>query len=122
MAKKILVVEDNGDSRFLVVKVLTRSGYETLEADSGEDAVRLAHEASPDLILMDLGLIGMDGLTATTEIKKDPATRGIPVIALTAYAMDGDRERTVKAGCDGYITKPIDTRALPGQVAKYLGG
>lgn len=122
MSKKILVVEDNADSRYLVVKVLTRSGYATEEAESGEDAIRLARETAPDLILMDLGLHGMDGLTATAELKKDPATRGIPVVALTAYAMDGDRERTMKAGCDGYISKPIDTRALPGQVARYLGG
>lgn len=122
MSKKILVVEDNADSRYLVVKVLARSGYETLEAESGEEALLLARERRPDLILMDLGLTGMDGLTATAELKKDPATKAIPVIALTAYAMDGDRERTLKAGCDGYISKPIDTRALPGQVARYLGG
>lgn len=122
MSKKILVVEDNADSRYLVVKVLARSGYATVEAESGEDALRIARESAPDLILMDLGLHGMDGLTATAELKKDPATRAIPVVALTAYAMDGDRERTLKAGCDGYISKPIDTRALPGQVARYLGG
>lgn len=122
MSKKILVVEDNEDSRFLVVKVLNRAGFSTIEAESGEEAVRLAREEHPDLILMDLGLVGMGGLDATALIKKDEATKAIPVVALTAYAMDGDREKTLAAGCDGYITKPIDTRALPGLVGRYLGG
>jgi CheY-like chemotaxis protein len=117
---KILVVEDNEDNRFLIVKILTREGHETVEAESGEEAVRLSSEVSPDLILMDVELKGMDGLSATTKIKADPATRHIPVVALTAYAMVGDRERAMAAGCDGYLSKPINVRELPRQVGGFL--
>ncbi len=120
--RKILVVEDNEDSRMLIVKILSREGYDIAEAESGEDAVRLAGEEKPDLILMDVGLVGMDGLEATARIKKNPETASIPVIALTAYAMDGDKERTLGAGCDGYISKPIDVRQLPREVEHYLKG
>ena len=117
---KILVVEDNEDNRFLIVKVLSLAGHKTVEAESGEEAVRLSGEARPDLILMDVELKGMDGLSATTKIKADPATRHIPVVALTAYAMVGDRERAMAAGCDGYLSKPIDVHELAGQVGEFL--
>jgi len=119
---KILIVEDNEDSRLLVAKILLRAGHHIISAESGEEAVRLAGAEIPDLILMDLGLVGMNGLTAASLIKKGETTSLIPIVALTAYAMDGDRERTMEAGCDGYITKPVDIRRLPAQVEHYLKG
>lgn len=122
MNKTVLVVEDNEDNRALVVKVLSRSGYRVLEAVSGEEALRLAAEGCPDVILMDLNLVGMSGFEATRRIKADPALRRIPVVALTAYAMVGDRERALSSGCDGYISKPVNVRALPDQVAAYAEG
>lgn len=120
MAPRILVVEDNEDNRALVVKVLRRQGYELLEAASAEEGLALAEADPPDLVLMDLNLSGMNGLDATRRFKQTEALRQIPVIALTAYAMVGDRERALEAGCDGYLPKPIDVRKLPEQVAGFL--
>jgi two-component system cell cycle response regulator DivK len=120
MGSRILVVEDNEDSRIMLVKALKRLGHETIEAESGEEAVEKARSERPDLILMDVELKGMDGLTATGRIKADPALRSIPVVALTAYAMAGDRERALRAGCDGYLAKPVDVRSLDAEVAQYL--
>lgn len=122
MGQTILVVEDNEDSRSLIAKVLARAGYGIIETESGEEAVSLARAVHPDLILMDLSLVGIDGLTATGLLKKDPVTRDVPVVALTAYAMEGDRERILGAGCDGYISKPVDVRKLPDMIATYLKG
>ncbi|GAB6062297.1 response regulator [Deferrisoma palaeochoriense] len=120
MAPKILVVEDNVDNRDLLVKVLSRHGYEVVEATSGEEALELAPKVRPDLVLMDISLGGMDGLEATRRLKALPGVAGVPVVAITAYAMVGDRERALEAGCDGYIAKPVDVRALPDQVADFL--
>ncbi|GAB4248967.1 response regulator [Deferrisoma sp.] len=120
MAPKILVVEDNVDNRDLLVKVLSRHGYEVVEATSGEEALELAPRVRPDLVLMDISLGGMDGLEATRRLKALPGVAGVPVVAITAYAMVGDRERALEAGCDGYIAKPVDVRALPDQVADFL--
>lgn len=120
--KKIMVVEDNEDSRKLVVKVLSRAGYKVLEADSGEEAIRLSALERPHLILMDVGLAGMDGLTATSIIKANVVTKDIPVVALTAYALEDDRARVLKAGCDGYISKPVNVRILPQEVEKFMRG
>ena len=122
MDARILVVEDNRDNRELLVKVLKRKGYTVLEAESGEEALALAEAEAPDLILMDLNLCGMDGFEATRRLKADPRLRRVPVVAITAYAMVGDRERALEAGCDGYIPKPVDVRRLPEQVAEYLEG
>jgi two-component system cell cycle response regulator DivK len=116
----ILVVEDNDDNRTLVVKVLGRQGHEVREAVSAEEALEAAAAAPPDLILMDLNLAGMSGFEAAGRIKADPRLRHIPVVALTAYAMVGDRERALAAGCDGYISKPVDVRRLPDQVREFL--
>jgi two-component system cell cycle response regulator len=91
-----------------------------MRASDAEEALRMIGEHRPSLILLDLALPGMDGLTLTRKLKADPETRGITVVALTAFAMKGDEEKARKAGCDGYITKPIDTRALPTLVAGYL--
>ncbi len=120
MSATVLVVEDNEDNRALVVKVLSRCGYRVLEASTGEEALDVAGRNRPDLVLMDLNLVGMNGFEATRRLKEDPELRGVPVVALTAYAMVGDRERALAAGCDGYLPKPVDVRRLPEQVEAFL--
>jgi two-component system cell cycle response regulator DivK len=115
---RILVVEDNPKNLKLVRDVLTFSGFEVIEACSGEDGVRLAHETSPDLILMDLQLPGIDGAEALRQIREREAR--VPVVAVTAFAMDNDRARAFAAGFDGYVEKPISVRALPQQVTDFL--
>lgn len=121
MSKRILVVEDNPDNRILITDVLTSLNYEVLVAVDGEEGVKMAGEEVPDLILMDLSLPQMDGWTATGHIKAQDKLKHIPVIALTAHAMVGDRERAIEAGCDDYVSKPIDLRELAGKLAKFLG-
>jgi CheY-like chemotaxis protein len=116
----ILVVDDNATNLKLVSDVLEFEGYRILEARDAETAQEIIRHTPPDLILMDIALPGMDGLTLTRQLKADPETRRIIVVALTAFAMRGDEEKAREAGCDGYITKPIDTRSLPGAVAGYL--
>ncbi len=120
--KKILVVDDNPDSRELVVKVLRRNGYQMIEAVNGKDALEKAITERPDLILMDRSLPEMDGNEVTRRLKARQEFHDIPIVALTAHAMRGDRERALEAGCVGYLSKPIDVRQLPGQVAAYLAG
>jgi two-component system cell cycle response regulator DivK len=110
--RKILVVEDHALNMELVVDVLEAAGYAVLEARNAEDGLAIARSESPDVILMDVGLPEIDGLTATRALKADPATRSNPVVALTSHAMKGDRERIMAAGCTDHITKPIDTRSL----------
>ncbi len=121
MSKKILVVEDNPDNRILIIDILESLNYEVKVAVDGEEGVDLANSMIPDLILMDLSLPKMDGWTAASHIKETPALRHIPIIALTAHAMVGDRERAMEAGCDDYITKPIDLRTLAMKLQQYLG-
>ncbi|HLA45077.1 MAG TPA: response regulator [Aggregatilineales bacterium] len=121
MTKQILVVEDNPDNRILITDVLTSLSYEVLVAVDGEEGVAKAEQEVPDLILMDLSLPHMDGWTAAGRIKANANLAHIPVIALTAHAMVGDRERALEAGCDDYISKPIDLRELAGKLQKYLG-
>ena len=104
---RILVIEDNAANMKLAVFLLEKAGHETLQARDAEEGLCLAHERHPELILMDVQLPGMDGLTATRQLKGDAATRDIKVVALTAFAMDGDREKIEAAGCNGYIAKPI---------------
>ena len=103
----ILIVEDNEKNLKLVRDVLQYKGYQTIEAGTGEDAVRLARARIPDLVLMDIQLPGMDGITALGQLRADPATRAIPVIAVTASAMTHDRKKIMAAGFDGYQSKPI---------------
>ena len=117
---KVLLVEDNLLNLELATDLLEACGIEVISANSGEIAVKLAHEQMPDLILMDLSLPGMDGLQATAALKANPQTRLIPVVAVTAHAMKGDEQKALDAGCEGYITKPIDTRMFPTLVAQYL--
>jgi len=118
--RKILVVEDDPLNMELVSDLLTVHGYTVLQATTGQEALALAAREQPDLILMDIGLPGMDGLAACRALKADPTTVAIPVVALTAYAMRGDEEKIMAAGCDGYITKPIDTRQFAHIVARFL--
>src|SRR5439155_11480771 len=99
---------------------LEAAGYTVLQAHDAERGIALARAEEPQLVLMDVGLPGIDGLSATAALKSDPRTRAIPVVALTSHAMKGDRERILAAGCSGYITKPIDTRAFPGMVAEFI--
>jgi CheY-like chemotaxis protein len=118
--EKILVVEDNPLNMELAVDVLGAAGYIVLQAENAERGIALARAERPALILMDVRLPGMDGLSATEILKGEPETREIPVVALTAHAMKGDEEKALAAGCKGYITKPIDTRTLPGEVARWM--
>jgi CheY-like chemotaxis protein len=117
---RILVVDDNPTNLKLVSDVLAFDGYRILKAVDAEEAQSLIQQCPPDLILTDIALPGMDGLTMTRLLKDDPKTRHIPIVALTAFAMKGDDQKAQVAGCDGYITKPIDTRKLSSQVAEFL--
>ena len=105
---KILLVEDNEMNRDMLSRRLAKRGFEVVMAVDGAEGVSMARSAAPDLILMDMSLPVMDGWTATRELKADAATRGMPVIGLTAHAMAGDREKCLEAGCDEYDTKPVD--------------
>jgi CheY-like chemotaxis protein len=117
---RILVVDDNPTNLKLVSDVLAFDGFEILKAADAEAAQETIRASPPDLILMDIALPGMDGLTLTRLLKDDAKTRPITIVALTAFAMKGDDLKAQAAGCDGYITKPIDTRRLSGQVAEFL--
>lgn len=118
---RILVVEDNQDNMTLIVDVLISLEYEVFQAKDGEIGVEMTKDLRPDLVLMDLSLPVKDGWTATREIKADEALQKIPVIALTAHAMQGDKERALEAGCDDYITKPINLQELASKLDDYLG-
>jgi two-component system cell cycle response regulator DivK len=121
---RILVVEDNPKNLKLVRDVLQFSGYEVVEASTGEDSVRLARERTPDLILMDLQLPGIDGVEALHRIRADDDRSGaapVPVVAVTAFAMDQDRQRAFSSGFDGYVQKPINVRGLLQQVGELIG-
>ena len=120
MTAKILVVEDNHANMKLATLLLGHAGYQVLNAETAAEGIAVAREHMPDLILMDIQLPGMDGLEATRLLKGDEATRTIKVVALTAFAMKGDDERMLAAGCDGYIAKPIEYKNFLAQVAKLL--
>ncbi len=119
--KTILIVDDNAVNLTLLQFLLRSEGYDVQVATSGQQALDLTRSLSPDLILMDLQLSDMHGFEVTRKLKSEPATWGIPIIAVTAFAMKGDEEKALSAGCDQYVTKPIDTRALPRLIAKQLG-
>ena len=118
--KTILVVEDNELNMKLVRGLIKIGKYGMLEAIDAESGIEQIREQRPDLVLMDIQLPGMDGLSATKIIKEDPALKDIPVVALTSYAMQGDEEKALAAGCTGYITKPIDTRKFLETVSQYI--
>jgi two-component system cell cycle response regulator DivK len=118
----ILIVDDNPTNLKLARVVLAAEGYEVRVAVDAEEALTMLAGFHPRLILMDLQLPGMDGLTLTRRLKEDPATSDVAILALTAYAMKGDEEKARQAGCDGYITKPIDTRTMAAVIAGVLAG
>jgi len=118
--ERILVVDDNGANLKLVAFVLGAAGFEVRTAKSADEARAAIAEWSPLLVLMDVQLPGTDGLTLTRELKADPRTRKLLIVAFTAYAMRGDEQKALEAGCDGYLTKPIDTRTFGGRVAAFL--
>jgi CheY-like chemotaxis protein len=117
----ILMVDDHPGNLKLLSFILEKLGYGVCIAKDAEQALAILKEARPRLILMDLQLPGMDGLELTRRLKADPVYRDIPIVAVTASAMKGDEQKAAAAGCDGYVTKPIDTRLVPGLVERYLG-
>ncbi len=122
MAKLILIVDDEPKNVILLRDLLKVSGYSTNEATNGKEGVELAKANIPDLILMDIQMPELDGLEATRILKTDAATRNIPILALSSYAMKGDKERILAAGCDGYLSKPLVIKELLKIVAEYLSG
>lgn len=120
MGKRVLVVEDDAQNSYLIRFILEQSGYEVLLAGDGEQALEAAHSEKPDIVLMDILLPKMDGYEATRRMRQDPALKSVPVIALTAYSMKGDRERILAAGCDGYISKPIDPENFVTEMESFL--
>lgn len=119
MADRVLIVDDNPTNLKLVAYLVKASGYEVDTAADADAAMAAIAANHPRVILMDLQLPGIDGLELTRRLKADPTTRDITIIAVTAYAMKGDQEKAFEAGCDDYVTKPIDTRALPELIARY---
>jgi len=117
---RVLIVDDNPQNLKLARILLSGEGFEVRTTGDAEEALRVLDEFTPDVILMDIQLPGMDGLELTRRLKADPARRHIAIIALTAYAMKGDAEKAKAAGCDGYVVKPIDTEALPITVAEHI--
>jgi two-component system cell cycle response regulator DivK len=118
----ILVVEDNPDNMYVLDHLLTRKGYTVQQAIRGEDALALIRQRAPALVLMDMQMPGMDGYTVVRELRRQPELASLPVIAVTANSMPGDREQTLAAGCTDYVAKPINPRELLQLVEYYLGG
>jgi two-component system cell cycle response regulator DivK len=118
---KILYVEDNPENRLLVRRILLAEDFDVLEAGDAYQAMKIIETVKPDLILMDINLPEVDGYTLTARMKENPKLSQVPIIALTANVMKGDRERILDSGCDGYIQKPIDVDALPVQIRNFLG-
>jgi CheY-like chemotaxis protein len=118
----ILIVDDNPVNLKLARVLLTSVGYQVRTAEDATEALAVLEKFDPRLILMDIQMPGVDGLELSRRLKADPATKEILIVALTAYAMKGDREKALAAGCDGYLAKPINTRTLPSIIASYLDG
>lgn len=116
----ILYVEDNLDNRTLIRRILMAEDYEVIEAENAAQAQEKLKELKPDLILMDINMPDMDGYTLTAHIRSMPGFESIPIVALTANVMRGDREKSLEAGCDGYIQKPVDIDLLPQQIERYM--
>jgi two-component system, cell cycle response regulator DivK len=116
----IFYIEDNIDNRTLIRRILTAEGYQVVEAGNASEALETLKTLHPDLILMDINMPDVDGYTLTTQIHAMSGFGNVPIVALTANVMRGDRERSLEAGCDGYIQKPIDIDLLPQQVERYL--
>ncbi len=120
MAFKVLVIEDNEQNTYLVTFILVSHGYEVVAAADGESGIARAVREQPDLILLDIQLPAMDGYEVASRLTSTPATAAIPIVAVTSYAMPGDRERALAAGCTGYIEKPIDPDTFAGDVSRFL--
>ncbi len=118
---RILLIEDNPLNMELAVDLLELGGYEVLTATTAEEGIELAQKETPGLILMDISLPGIDGLEATRILKKDKKVKDVPIVAMSAHAMTGDKEKAMEAGCVGYITKPIDTKSLVERVKEFMG-
>ena len=118
--KNVMVVEDNEKNRKLMRVILKAKGFNVIEATTGEEALGILKNQKPDIILRDIQLPGVDGLTLTKQIKADATCSAIPIIAVTAHAMKGDEQKILDAGCDGYISKPVNTQELPSLVEKYM--
>ena len=121
MAKSILIVEDNQTNAQLLKDVLVIKYYDVNVVTNGDDALASIEKSKPDLVLMDVQLPGMDGYEVTCKMRENPQTKELPIIAVTAYALKGDREKAMEAGCDGYMSKPINTRELPKMVERLIG-
>jgi len=122
MPRKLLIVEDNQDNRELAIKVLKNKGYEIIEAVDGEEAIEKAIAEKPDLILLDISLPKLDGYEVAKRLKSMEEFQEIPIVAFTAHAMKGDREKVIVVGFEGYISKPINVREFPDQIRAYLRG
>jgi CheY-like chemotaxis protein len=120
IGKSILIIEDNPSNLQLATDLLEANGFLVSSAQTAEVGLRLAEELLPDLVLMDFGLPGMDGLSATKELKANPATRHLIVVALTAHAMKGDEQIALNAGCDGFLTKPMNTRTFVQSISRFI--
>ena len=120
MAKRILVVEDQEDNRQILRDLLANAGYDMIEAENGEEALAAVTKRRPDLILMDIQLPIMDGYEATRRIRTNPDLKSVPIIAVTSYALAGDEDKALAAGCDGYVSKPYSPRELLAKVRAYL--
>jgi two-component system cell cycle response regulator DivK len=120
MTRRILYIEDNPESRLLMRRVLLAAGFVFEEARDGNSGLQQVAESPPDLVLIDINLPVIDGYEVTARLKQLPNMTGVPIIAVTANVMKGDREKTLAAGCDGYIQKPIDVDLLPGQIESFL--
>lgn len=118
--KRILVVEDNETNMYLIGFILKKNGHEVIEARTGEEGVELALKERMDLIIMDIQLPGIDGLETTRRIRKSETDKKVPIVALTSFAMTGDREKSLAAGCTGYLEKPINPDTFMGEIEKYL--
>ena len=121
MSKRILVVEDHEDNRQILRDLLGNAGYDLTEAENGEEAIAAVTDRRPDLILMDIQLPVMDGYETTRRIRAHPDLKSVPIIAVTSYALAGDENKALAAGCDGYVTKPYSPRDLLAKVRTYLG-
>lgn len=119
--KRALVIEDNENNMKLITFILEKYGYRTFEARSGNDGIRMARDGKPDFILLDIQLPDMDGIDVLRAIREFEVDGQIPIIAITSYAMSGDRERLLQAGCNGYIEKPIDPETIVGEIRQMTG-
>lgn len=120
MKEKILYIEDNDQNFYLVSYILSTKGYDVIRARDGREGIGLAETAGPRLILLDIQLPVMDGYMTARELRKNPALAAVPIVALTSYAMPGDREKAIAAGCTGYIEKPINPKTFTAQIGNYL--